>query len=183
MVRIKDVEQFNPPTSIGQGMLSHCLLLPHEAFRLVLQPGETQTYAVRFLLCPGGPNTRAPLHLPCTFELPPDGAVVGDATINAAGRPVVNAVPGYVISTTMAFASLYVRLPVNSGLSVLRVQSDNESILLANTSGIHVQAGVLRFGIHGLARGRVAVNISYSDGTVQRVHMYVLSDLKTLIER
>lgn len=96
---------------------------------------------------------------------------------------MVNAVPGYVISTTMTSASLYVRLPLDSTLKVLDVQSDDKSVLMVNTSGVPVQAGTLRYDIHGLSRGRVAVKITYSDGTLQRVHLYVLSDLQDLIER
>ena len=62
-----------------------------------LAPGELKSYAIRLTIAKGGPRTR------------------NDALAEA-GKSVVHAVPGFVISANMSSAKLFVKPPAGARL-------------------------------------------------------------------
>jgi hypothetical protein len=176
--------QWNPPTT------------------MTLQPGETTEIAVCFVLAePGTPSpsssstaTLAADRASVMAALTQGAASSGQATrgprardtaLARAGASVVVPVGGYVIGTDMLNASLAVLPP--AGASLQAATCDDPTVLavvgtaLAPTApGQAVNLTVV--SLQGLARGRARLVLSFSDGTSQFVHYYVLPPLRTHID-
>jgi len=97
-----------------------------------LKAGQTVSFALQFVLAEGGPRTSA-------------------SSRKAAGKAVVHAVPGYVVSPAMKTA----RFLVDGAGKVESVSSSNTSILTARTDG----------SVQGVAPGRATLTISFDDGS------------------
>ena len=81
---------------------------------LLLQPGESRTYALRFSLVGGGPAER-------------------DRALVRAGRLVLHGVPGFVLAPEMSGgAKLLVERPEGSSLEIKAVASSDAALLSAD---------------------------------------------------
>ena len=164
--------QWNPPTTI------------------VLAPGETRHFAVCFTLATPAPAAAADsVRKPVTERRAAVAAAlmgapqagtgtptgrgprVRDATLARVGAPVLFPVPGYVLGTDMANASLAVLPP--AGASVANASSDDPATLEvtgiapARPGGPGADVNLTSITLRGLSRGTARVVISYTDGSWQ----------------
>ena len=121
----------------------------------VLDPGASVSVAVQFLMAKAGPRTR-------------------DAALAAAGKATMHAVPGYVITSELTTATLFVTPP--AGATVTAVASSD------NLRWWHGEApydghGTVRIRVAvaagNSAGGRARVSVSFSDGTTAVAHYAV----------
>lgn len=143
----------------------------NEPTSVVLQPGQSVDYALCFSLAPakadpeglGGPRAR-------------------DAGLEAAGRAVLIGVPGYVVTSDMASAALYVRPP--DGATLTSATTDDPAILSVGAPAALPSSsdGFLRIPVAGQAgqRGPARLVLHFSDGSDASVHYYVLPPLLEL---
>ena len=126
-----------------------------------LAPGASVSVAVQLLLAAAGPRTR-------------------DAALTAAGKATMHAVPGYVITSELGTAALFVTPP--AGATVVGASSTDDSVLTtaareAVRGGSKSAAGTVRIGVAvaagNSAGGRAAVNVAFSDGTTAVAHYAV----------
>ena len=135
----------------------------HTPTSLLLKPGETKAYALRFTLASGGPRTR-------------------DAALLAAGRATFHAVPGYVLAPQMSDAKLLLELP--AGLKLVSATSSSTSSLAvgppteirpAATVEEHVYGSyTLSLPLKAINGGRARVDMIFSDGSTGTAHYLVL---------
>jgi hypothetical protein len=136
-----------------------------------IAPGETYTIGLKLRLAPGDPRTR-------------------DETLEAMGCAVLHGVPGFVLSSDLNSARLFIKPP--KGASVTGVTGVNNPAVEAslqfskqqNDEGEeHVQAarahasGFESYAVTASGYGRVRVNINFSDSTSMTAHYYVLPPL------
>lgn len=161
--------QWNPPTTI------------------TLAPGETRQFAVCFTLATpanqGGaaaskprslPDRRAAVAAALMGSAAPGtptgrGPRVRDATLARVGAPVLFPIPGYVIGTDMANASLAVLPP--AGAAVAGASCDDPTVLAivgfapAHPGGPGAEVNLTSVSLQGLARGPARVVVNFTDGT------------------
>jgi hypothetical protein len=149
---------------------------------VVLKPGETANFAVQLLLAPRDPRTR-------------------DTALATAGKAVMRAVPGYVLSSSMTTAKLYVGCP--AGTKVVAVTVSNSTVLTAtlvateppstssdtasttssttssssasarSTSSSSQEAII---SVRASVRGRASVSVKFDDGTTAVAHYTTIPD-------
>ncbi|XP_065177352.1 uncharacterized protein LOC135808135 [Sycon ciliatum] len=122
---------------------------------LVLKPKETVSFALRFqLVGGGGPRNR-------------------NKALETMGEPVIHGVPGYVLSTEMKTAALFVLAPTDRTVNnVVAEPIDQASIAVGK--GTRTEGGFMHYPVSGAGRGRVRVTVTYSDKTSSEVHYYIL---------
>ena len=113
-----------------------------------LQPGETRTYGLQFLLAPS------------IREI--------EDTLQSAERPVAVGVPGYIIPSDLP-AKLFLNYP-SAASSISASPSDALSWAIGSDT---LADGWVGYTISGQTWGRSRLTVTYSDGTVQTVHYYV----------
>lgn len=123
----------------------------------VLAAGATKSYTIRFTLATGGPRTR------------------NDALAKI-GKPVLNAVPGFVISPEMTGAALYVTPPKGTTLQSVGV---SDPVMTVSTPKPHGTNGMVVVNVTGVSRGRCRLSLRFSDGSVDHVHYSVLPPFTT----
>jgi hypothetical protein len=133
----KDAEPWNSPTS------------------LLLMPGETKTYGVRFVL------TGSPKDI--------------EKTLVKYRRPVVIGVPGYVLPQDVN-AQLFVK--AGSKIRSMTVSPDGAIDI---QPGPAVKNGWKRYNLRGKTWGRARLTISYEDGSLQTVHYKIIKPEKEVV--
>ena len=143
-----------------------------------LAPGASLVVGMRFSACSAGPRTR-------------------DAALEAAGEPVLRAVPGYTLATDMggsiaatdeggaaddAAAVTGPRLFVTPprGATVLGATSSDTAVLAvggAAPGGTGGGAWTV-FPLRGIARGRARLSVTFSDGSTAAAHYRVTPPLR-----
>jgi hypothetical protein len=126
----RDAEPWNPPTSV------------------VLAPGVTRSYGVRFLLAGGVRDI--------------------EATLRANGRPVAVGVPGYVLPM-----DLDGRLFLGYDAAVASLTVDPDGALTVVPTGIAEQ-GWRTYHVRGAEWGRARLTVTYEDGAAQSIHYRVI---------
>ena len=139
-----------------------------------LAPGASISVAVQLLLAKAGPRTR-------------------DDALAAAGKATMHAVPGYVVTSELTTAALFVTPP--AGTTVTAVASSDTSVLIATLQQQQQQQeeqeeeqqqpgkrfggvfGTVKIGIAAAANssagGRARVSVTFSDGTIAAAHYAV----------
>jgi hypothetical protein len=125
----KKVEQWNPPTS------------------LILAPGESKTYAVKFLVSDSIRNI--------------------EKTLADNSRPVAVGIPGYVLPT-----DLDERLFLKYGTPVKSITVEPAGAITIHPSG-RASGGWQSYTLEGKTWGRSRLSVTYSDGTVQAISYFV----------
>jgi len=126
--------------------------------------GGTLTRAFRILLAQGGVQQKG-------------------AALRAAGRPVLAAVPGYVVATDMTTAKLFVQPPAKATLASATVVNDGQSPSATPCMAVGAPAAPNDKGWVALplqpttAHCRCRVELRYSDGSYQVASYYVLPAL------
>ncbi|MDM8001830.1 MAG: DUF5695 domain-containing protein [Bacteroidota bacterium] len=126
----KEAEQWNNPTSV------------------VLKPGETVSYGVRFILAGSLRDI--------------------ENTLAAAERPVAVGIPGYVVPTDVN-AKLFLRY----GKAVRDMKVEPEGALEINDMGINAK-GWKSYDLKGKKWGRARLTVTYEDGLIQTVNYKVI---------
>jgi hypothetical protein len=127
----KGVNEWNQPTS------------------LTLQPGESKTYGVKFLL---SPSIREIEH-----------------TLAKNDRPVAVGIPGYILPTDID-GRLFLKYPAK--VKSLAVEPSGElSINKLPASTVH---GWNAYAVKGNQWGRSRLTVTYDDGVVQTIHYFVM---------
>lgn len=125
----RNAQPWNPPTSV------------------ILAPGESKTYGVKFLVADSIPHI--------------------EKTLAANHRPVAVGVPGYVLPTDME-ARLFLNYPEKvSSISVDPVNA------ITVGQGAPVPNGWKNYTLHGNTWGRARLTIRYSNGLTQTVQYFV----------
>lgn len=127
----------------------------------LLEAGATKDYAIRLTMAAGGPRTR-------------------NAALTTAGRSVLYAVPGYVLSPDMTTAKLHVKSP--AGVSLKSVKVSDAAVMKATIAADTHANGTELIEVHGLSRGRCRLSLTFSDGSVNAVHYSVLPSLSAQID-
>lgn len=122
---------------------------------LELRAGQTASFSLRFVLAPGGPQTR-------------------DETLLAAGEPVLQAVPGYTLSTEMDPASTYLLVTPPGKLTVASVAVSGKGGVLAAKQGASLPDGTIQVNLTPIGNGRASVAVTFSDGSSSVAHYLVL---------
>eukprot|EP01043_Picozoa_sp_COSAG02_P051438 COSAG02_NODE_5412_length_4349_cov_8.741176_5_plen_346_part_00 len=131
--------------------------------------GETKDYAIRLTMATAGPRTR-------------------NSALKKAGRSVLQAVPGYVLSPDMTTAKLHVTPP--AGVTLKSVNVSDPTVMAAKIvpkatmSTAAAAAGMVTVDVSsaGLSkRGRCRLSLLFSDGSVNQVHYSVLPRLKSQV--
>jgi hypothetical protein len=113
-----------------------------------LQPGQTRSYGVQFLLAPS------------IREI--------ENTVRGAGKPVAVGIPGYILPTDQ-LGKLFLSYP--SAVQSMAVSPAGALAWTTNTDA--KTSGWVGYSITGRTWGRSRLSITYADGTVQTVHYYV----------
>ena len=114
----------------------------------ILQPGETRTYGLTFVLAP---------------------SIRGiDDALQAAKRPVAVGIPGYIIPSDQT-GKLFLSYP--SAVNSLAVSPSGALSWATNADA--TSANWVGYTITPRAWGRSRLTITYADGTVQTVHYFV----------
>ncbi|EJD41740.1 hypothetical protein AURDEDRAFT_169168 [Auricularia subglabra TFB-10046 SS5] len=114
----------------------------------VLQPNETRTYGLRFVLAP---------------------SIRGiDAALQGAGHPVANAIPGYVVAQDRP-----AKLFLHHSAAVSGIAASPAGALSWTRSNDAVASGWVVYEVSGVQWGRARLSVTYADGTLQTVHFYV----------
>ena len=148
----------------------------------VLQPGESMTIAFRLQRAPSGAD-------PLNTNITGPGPRTRNDLLESIGEPVLHAVPGYVLSSEMGSAKLLVLPPTGSTVSHASADSVGAGggeiqagtpTLLADSDGFwSIPLSVTA----GDTRGRVRVNVHFSDGTQSTAHYYVVPPFSEHVER
>jgi len=118
------------------------------ATAVMLAPGETRSYGVRFLVA---------------------GAIRDiDATLRAHDRPVAVGVPGYVLPM-----DLEGRLFIRHSQSIQSIDVEPVGALAIAAAGT-TENGWQVYDVRGLLWGRARLSLGYADGTVQTIHYKVI---------
>lgn len=134
-VRLPNPRQWHPPTSV------------------VLGPGQSKEYALRFTLAEAGPRT-----VPATLE--------------KVGVAVLRSVPGYVISVDLP-ASLLVKPPRGAAISSVAAYETDTAVI--DVGGAAPQAGSTGWfvvPVRAKRFGRGSVNVTFSDGSFATAHYF-----------
>ncbi|KAL1754688.1 hypothetical protein FB107DRAFT_215289 [Schizophyllum commune] len=115
---------------------------------LTLQPGESRTYGLRFLVAP---SIRT----------------INDA-LAAAAHPVLEGIPGYIISAD-ATAKLFVRY----GSPISRISVEPEGALSWEENGDAVGEGVVGYDLTVEGWGRARLEVTFEDGTLATVSYWL----------
>ncbi|RDB29286.1 hypothetical protein Hypma_016101 [Hypsizygus marmoreus] len=118
------------------------------ATSVTLQPGQTRTYGVQFLLA----------------------ASIRDIenTVRSANRPVAVGLPGYILPTDQT-GKLFLSYP--SAIQSIAVSPAGALTWTTNTDA--KTAGWVGYSIVSRAWGRARLSITYADGTLQTVHYHI----------
>lgn len=133
----REAEPWNPPTSV------------------TLQPGESRSYGVRFLLA--------------------DSIRGIEETLRAHGRPVAVGIPGYVLPNDQE-----ARLFIAYGSEIQSVQAEGPGDLEVR-AGKPTPGGWRTFRLRGRGWGRARLTITYADGTRQTIHYKVIKPAKQVV--
>ncbi|KZV84956.1 hypothetical protein EXIGLDRAFT_623628 [Exidia glandulosa HHB12029] len=114
----------------------------------VLQPNQTRTYGLRFVLA--------------------DSIRGIDTALQTAGHPVANAIPGYIVAQDRP-AKLF--LHHSSAVSSMSV-SPTGALSWVKASDA-VAAGWVAYEVSGVTWGRARLSVTYADGTLQTIHFFV----------
>jgi hypothetical protein len=125
----KKVDQWNPPTA------------------LTLAPGESKTYAVKFLVSDSIRNI--------------------EKTLADNNRPVAVGIPGYVLPT-----DLDGRLFLKYGTAVKSITVEPVGAITIHPAG-QASDGWQSYTLQGKTWGRSRLSVTYSDGTVQAINYFV----------
>jgi len=120
----------------------------NEASSFVLEPGETRSYGVRFLIAP---DVRSIEH-----------------RLQKDGMPVAVGLPGYVIPQDTAF-KLYLSAP--SAISKIEVEPAGALRLDPLSS---ISPDWVGYAVNGLQWGRARVSVHYADGRTQTIQYKVI---------
>lgn len=128
---------------------------------VTLGVGESRSYAVRLTMADGGPRTR-------------------NAALTKAGKSVLHAVPGYVVSPDMTSAKLFVLPP--KGVTLATVTSGSPEVITASitaTASKPRAAGraPVEIAITPHSRGFCRITLTFSDGSENQVHYSSLPPL------
>jgi hypothetical protein len=115
---------------------------------LTLSPGEAKTYGVRFLLS--------------------DSIRDIEDTLTRNNRPVAVGVPGYVVPM-----DIEARLFLKSAQAVKSIAVEPQGSMAVTESGAR-GSGWRAYTVQGKRWGRSRMNVTYSDGTVQAIHYFVI---------
>lgn len=126
----KSAQPWNPPTA------------------LILAPGESKTYGLRFLLSDSIRNI--------------------EQTLAANGRPVAVGVPGYIVPADID-ARLFLKYP--KGVESMKIDPEGA---LSIREGDQVISGWRAYTILGKTWGRSRLTIKYNDGSVQTIQYFVI---------
>ncbi|HTB63208.1 MAG TPA: DUF5695 domain-containing protein, partial [Opitutales bacterium] len=113
-----------------------------------LAPGETKTYALKFLVAPELRDI--------------------DQTLADNQRPVAVGIPGYILPM-----DLNAKLFLNYGHKITAIASDPAGAITADQNA-PTKNGWKDLTLHGKTWGRVRLTISYDDGTNQTINYYVI---------
>ncbi|HEX7893536.1 MAG TPA: DUF5695 domain-containing protein, partial [Terriglobales bacterium] len=127
----KGVNEWNPPTSV------------------TLQPGESKTYGVKFLLSDSIRNI--------------------EHTLEANRRPVAVGIPGYIVPTDTN-ARLFLKYP--SAVKSLSVEPAGALTVSNLPQG--TAKGWTAYAVNGKQWGRSRVTVTYADGLVQTIQYFVM---------
>jgi hypothetical protein len=133
----KGVEQWNRPSS------------------LILAPGESRSFGVRFVLSPG------------VRDIEP--------TLIENRRPVAIGLPGYVVPTDIS-AQLFVHAPQ----AVKKIEVFPSGALTVG-AGDPAGRGWIKYAVNGKTPGRARLAITYDDGSVQTVHYLVTKPQREVV--
>ena len=137
----------------------------HEPSTLLLQPGESRTYAIRFTLAAAGREAGGPAGR--------------DAALREAGRVVLHGVPGFVLAADMSGeggAKLIVERPTDA-IGVASIESSDPTLLSTGAptaaTADAAAALVVRLAV-GRGGGRVRLTLTFTDGSVGTAHYLVV---------
>src|SRR4051812_5687921 len=126
----KAAQPWNPPTT------------------LILAPGESKTYGVRFLL---------------------SGSIRDiEETLARNGRPVAVGIPGYIVPTDID-ARLFLKYP--KGVQSMEVEPKGA---LSISEDSRIGSGWRAFTVRGKTWGRSRVTVTYDDGSVQTIQYFII---------
>ncbi|KAF7345711.1 hypothetical protein MVEN_01591100 [Mycena venus] len=114
----------------------------------ILQPGQTRTYGLQFLVASSIRNI--------------------ESTLQANARPVAVAIPGYILPTDQ-LGKLFLNYP--SAIQNVSVTPAGALTWTTNTDA--VTAGWVGFSITAHTWGRARLSITYADGTLQTTHWVI----------
>lgn len=131
---------------------------------VILQPGASITYSLRMRLLSDVRNV--------------------DNGLKEMGSLVVKAIPGYVLSTDMESAALYI---LTGQYKVTGLTVSNASVMQVSNTSTQLASGWEVYQLYSNAYGRVRVTVHYSDvsGSSHRqsvVSMFVLPSLRTHVQ-
>ncbi len=121
-----------------------------------LQPGQTRSYGVAFLLAPSIRRI--------------------EATLAAAGRPVAVGIPGYVLPT-----DLDGRLFLKSPRPVREISVEPAGALTIAPAGT-ARGGWRAYTVKGRTWGRARVTVTYADGSRQTIHYKVIKPAAQVVD-
>ncbi|KAK3287799.1 hypothetical protein CYMTET_4709 [Cymbomonas tetramitiformis] len=129
-----------------------------------LAPSQTLSFALRLQLAESGPRSR-------------------NKALEDAGEPVMHGVPGYVLSTDMQSAQLFVQPPRGATTEAAAFEQVDAGAKLALTRTSPTPGGFDAFTVAASGRGRARVRVSFSDGTSAIAHYYVLPPLSQQVAK
>ena len=127
----KGVDEWNPATA------------------LVLQPGQSKSYGVRFLFSDSIPDI--------------------ERTLAASGRPVAVGIPGYIVPTDID-ARLFLKYP--SGVKSLVIAPAGSLAIRKLPQG--TARGWTAYEVQGKGWGRSRLTITYNNGLVQTIQYFIM---------
>lgn len=127
------------------------------ASELILAPGESRTYGLRFVLSESIRSI--------------------EPTLQANHRPVAVGVPGYILPSDLE-GKLFLNFPH----AVASLETTPAGALLLSP-GSATGHGWNQYTVTGKTQGRVRLDITYQDGTIQTIHYYVTPPAETTLQQ
>lgn len=128
----------------------------NRATSFVLEPGETRTVGLRFLVA--------------------DSIRGIEKTLADSGRPVAVGVPGYVLPQDVD-AALFLKY----GKPVEKIAVEPAGAIDVTAAGA-TEHGWLRYAVRGKTWGRARLTVTYADGTVETVHYRVMKPASEAVD-
>lgn len=119
-----------------------------------LRAGETAEYGLQFSIAAGGPRTR-------------------DDQLAKLGRAVVKAVPGYVVSSDMQSAKLFVKPPSRATISSTSVEPAG-ILSISPPSDRSSASGYVAMAVSATGWGACRASITFSDGSELAIHYFAI---------
>lgn len=126
------------------------------ATEAVLQPGQSVTYGLRFLVAPSLRQI--------------------ESTLTANKRPVAIGIPGYVLPQDID-AKLFLR----SASPVKSIVSEPAGALSIHHDGAAPDPAIQQYTLHGVKWGRSRLRITYEDGTEQSIGYWTIKPERTVL--